>query len=236
MSGVACCLAGARVPLTHCERERERASARARSSVYGKPNGSSCEESAASGHSLYVVELQALHSTTASCFTSLDTIGTPPKLKPECPSSIEVPARDQSEGGGNDASGQLATEDMMLDHVLHRQLQAQTLARGMGTPGLPGAASFLEEFPQLGMSEGYRVSPTAAGSGAIRAQSLSPHVLVGQSATSSAAQSSEGLAIRARTLSPPSVLPMRQRGGDFDTSAGRKGYSNPFSAVLQFLV
>ena len=170
------------------------------------------------------MELQALHSTTASCFTSLDNIGTPPKLQPQRPSSIEVPARDESVGGGDAASGQLATEDMMLDHVLHRQIQAQTLARGMGTPvgapaGLPGAASFLEEFPQLGVAEEYRVSPTAAGTGAIRAQSLSPHVLVAQSATSGAAQSTEGLAIRARTLSPPSVLPMSQRGGDFDASA-----------------
>ena len=187
------------------------------------------------------MELQALHSTTASCFTSLDNIGTPPKLQPQRPSSIEVPARDESVGGGDAASGQLATEDMMLDHVLHRQIQAQTLGRGMGTPvgapaGLPGAASFLEEFPQLGVAQEYRVSPMAAGTGAIRAQSLSPHVLVGQSAPSGAAQSSEGLAIRARTLSPPSVLPMSQRGGDFDASAGRKGYSNPFSAVLQFLV
>ena len=204
-------------------------------------NGSSCEASTACGRSLCVVELQALHSTTASCFTSLDNIGTPPKLQPHRPSSMEVPARDESEGGGDAASGQLATEDMMLDHVLHRQIQAQTLARGVGTPvgapaGLPGAASFLEEFPQLGVAEEYRVSPTAAGTGAIRAQSLSPHVLVAQSATSGAAQSTEGLAIRARTLSPPSVLPMSQRGGDFDASAGRKGYSNPFSAVLQFLV
>ena len=187
------------------------------------------------------MELQALHSTTASCFTSLDNIGTPPKLQPQRSSSIEVPARDESEGGGDAASGHLATEDMMLDDVLHRQIQAQTLGRGMGTPvgapaGLPGAASFLEEFPQLGVAEEYRVSPMAAGTGAIRAQSLSPHVLVGQSAPSGAAQSSEGLAIRARTLSPPSVLPMSQRGGDFDASAGRKGYSNPFSAVLQFLV
>ena len=230
MSGVACCLAG-----------RRRGLRSAHSLGEGESNGSSCEESTASGHSLCVVELQALHSTTASCFTSLDNIGTPPKLQPHRPSSMEVPARDESEGGGDAASGQLATEDMMLDHVLHRQIQAQTLGRGMGTPvgapaGLPGAASFLEEFPQLGVAEEYRVSPMAAGTGAIRAQSLSPHVLVGQSAPSGAAQSSEGLAIRARTLSPPSVLPMSQRGGDFDASAGRKGYSNPFSAVLQFLV
>ena len=230
MSGVACCLAG-----------RRRGLRSAHSLGEGESNGSSCEESTACGRSLCVVELQALHSTTASCFTSLDNIGTPPKLQPQRSSSIEVPARDESEGGGDAASGQLATEDMMLDHVLHRQIQAQTLSRGMGTPvgapaGLPGAASFLEEFPQLGVAEEYRVSPMAAGTGAIRAQSLSPHVLVGQSAPSGAAQSSEGLAIRARTLSPPSVLPMSQRGGDFDASAGRKGYSNPFSAVLQFLV
>ena len=230
MSGVACCLAG-----------RRRGLRSAHSLGEGESNGSSCEESTACGRSLCVVELQALHSTTASCFTSLDNIGTPPKLQPQRSSSIEVPARDESVGGGDAASGQLATEDMMLDHVLHRQIQAQTLGRGMGTPvgapaGLPGAASFLEEFPQLGVAEEYRVSPMAAGTGAIRAQSLSPHVLVGQSAPSGAAQSSEGLAIRARTLSPPSVLPMSQRGGDFDASAGRKGYSNPFSAVLQFLV
>ena len=230
MSGVACCLAG-----------RRRGLRSAHSLGEGESNGSSCEASTACGRSLCVVELQALHSTTASCFTSLDNIGTPPKLQPQRSSSIEVPARDESEGGGDAASGQLATEDMMLDHVLHRQIQAQTLGRGMGTPvgapaGLPGAASFLEEFPQLGVAEEYRVSPMAAGTGAIRAQSLSPHVLVGQSAPSGAAQSSEGLAIRARTLSPPSVLPMSQRGGDFDASAGRKGYSNPFSAVLQFLV
>ena len=182
MSGVACFLAG-----------RRRGLRSAHSLGEGESNGSSCEESTACGRSLCVVELQALHSTTASCFTSLDNIGTPPKLQPQRPSSIEVPARDESEGGGDAASGQLATEDMMLDHVLHRQIQAQTLGRGMGTPvgapaGLPGAASFLEEFPQLGVAEEYRVSPTAAGTGAIRAQSLSPHVLVGQSATSGAAR------------------------------------------------